>query len=147
EVGLPKSLAVIYENTNFGQANGAAMKKAATTAGIPIATEESYTAKSPSYTAMLQKVKEKEPDAIYFASYLLDATSLMHQARQVELNPRYFTAAGTGFSTPEFPTEEKGAGKDAEYTFSVTQWMPESKWPNSRAFDEKFFKRYGSHPA
>src|SRR5262249_60669074 len=92
--GRRKSIAIIYENPNFGQANGAAMKKAATAAGIPIAADESYTAKSPSYTAMLQKVKEKNPDAIYFASYLLDATSLMHQSRQVDLNPRYFTAAG-----------------------------------------------------
>lgn len=147
EMGLPKSVAIIYENTNFGQANGAAMKKAASAAGIPIATEESYTAKSPSYTAMLQKVKEKEPDAIYFASYLLDATSLMHQARQVDLNPRYYTAAGTGFSTPEFPTEEKGAGKDADYTFSVTQWMPESKWVGSAQFAEKFKAKYGTTPA
>ena len=147
DVGLPKSVAIIYENTNFGQANGAAMKKAATAAGVPIATDESYTAKSPSYTAMLQKVKDKNPDAIYFASYLLDATSLMHQARQVDLNPRYYTAAGTGFSAPEFPTEEKGAGKDAEYTFSVTQWMPESKWPGSADFAKKFQARYGSVPA
>jgi branched-chain amino acid transport system substrate-binding protein len=123
------------------------MRKAATAANIPIATEESYTAKSPSYTAMLQKVKDKNPDAIYFASYLLDATSLMHQSRQVDLNPRYFTAAGTGFSTPEFPTQEKGAGKDAEYTFSVTQWMPESKWPGSAEFAKKFQARYGSIPA
>jgi branched-chain amino acid transport system substrate-binding protein len=147
DVGLPKSLAIIYENTNFGQANAASMKKAATAAGIPIATEESYTAKSPSYTAMLQKVKEKNPDAVYFASYLLDATSLMHQARQVDLNPRLYTAAGTGFSAPEFPTEEKGAGKDSEFTFSVTQWMPESKWPGSAQFTEKFKAKYGSTPA
>ena len=147
DAGMPKTLAIIYENTNFGQANGAAMKKAAAAAGIPIVSDESYTSKSPSYTAMLQKVKEKSPDAIYFASYLLDATSLMHQARQVELNPRYYTAAGTGFSTPEFPTEEKGAGKDAEYTFSVTQWMPESKWSGSKQFAEKFKARYGSTPA
>ncbi len=147
EVGVPKALAIIYENTNFGQANGASMKKAATEAGIPIVADESYTAKSPSYTAMLQKVKEKNPDTIYFASYLLDATSLMHQARQVDLNPRYYTAAGTGFSAPEFPTAEKGAGKDAEYTFSVTQWMPESKWPGSAEFAKKFEAKYGSIPA
>lgn len=147
EAGTPKSVAIVSENTNFGQANGAAMKKAATEAAIPIVADESYTAKSPSYTAMLQKVKEKSPDAIYFASYLLDATSLMHQSRQVDLNARYFSAAGTGFSTPEFPTEDKGAGKDADYTFSVTQWMPESKWPGSAQFAEKFKARYGSIPA
>ena len=147
DIGLPTGIAIIYENTNFGQANGAAMKKAATAAGIPIAADESYTAKSPSYTAMLQKVKEKNPDAIYFASYLLDATALMHQSRQVDLNPRFYTAAGTGFSTAEFPTEEKGAGKDAEYTISVTQWAPESKWPGSKEFTEKFKARYGIIPA
>jgi len=96
---------------------------------------------------MLKKVKEKNPDAIYLASYLLDATSLMHQSRQVDLNPRYFTAAGTGFSTPEFPTADKGSGKDAEYTFSVTQWMPESRWPGSAEFAKKFQARYGSVPA
>ena len=101
----------------------------------------------PSYTAMLEKVKEKNPDAIYFASYLLDATSLMHQSRQVDLNPRFFCAAGTGFSTPEFPTADKGAGKDAEYTFSVTQWMPESKWPGSAEFAKKFEAKFGSIPA
>ena len=101
-------------------------------AGITVVDEEAYNASSPSYTAMLQKVKEKNPDVLYFASYLLDATTLMHQSRQVDLNPRFFTAAGTGFSTAEFPTEEKGAGKDAEYTISVTQWMPRVKWPGSR---------------
>lgn len=148
DAGTPKSLAIVYENTNFGQANAASMKKAATEAGIPIVSEEAYSAGSPSYTAMLQKVKEKEPEAIYFASYLLDATSLMHQARQVELSPKYFTAAGTGFSAAEFPTEDKGAGKDAEYTFSVSQWMPQAtSWPGTQELDAKFVQRYGAHPA
>ena len=54
-------------------------------AGIPIATDESYTAKSPSYTAMLEKVKEKNPDAIYFASYLLDATRSAHVVEELAL--------------------------------------------------------------
>jgi len=44
DAGQPKSVAIVYENTNFGQANGAAMKKAATDAKIPIVADESYTA-------------------------------------------------------------------------------------------------------
>src|SRR5678809_190759 len=53
-------------------------------------------------------------------------------------------AASTGFSAAEFPTE-KGAGKYAEYTFSVSQWLPQAKWAGSKEFDEAYFKLSGSH--
>lgn len=145
--GDPKTMAIIYENTNFGQSNDKSMRQAAAAAGIQVIDEEAYNAGSPDYKALLQKVKAKQPDAIYFASYLLDAVTLMHQARQVDLNVKYFTAAGTGFSAAEFPTPDKGAGKDAEYTFSVNQWLPDVNWPGSKEFDQKFFQKYGAHPA
>jgi branched-chain amino acid transport system substrate-binding protein len=145
--GDPKRMVIIYENTNFGQSNAKAMQQAAQKAGIDVIDSEAYNAGSPDYKALLSKVKAEKPDVIYFASYLLDATTLMHQAHQIDLNVKYFTAAGTGFSAAEFPTPDKGAGKDAEYTFSVNQWLPDVKWPGSQQFDQKFFQRYGSHPA
>ncbi|HEX2692199.1 MAG TPA: ABC transporter substrate-binding protein, partial [Kofleriaceae bacterium] len=92
------------------------------------------------------RVQAKEPEVVYFASYLLDATTLMRQTEQVGLIPKYFTAAGTGFSAAEFPTE-KGAGKFAEYTFSVSQWLPSAKWAGSKEFDDAYFKLAGTHPA
>ena len=121
--GAPKTIAIVNENTNFGQSNALAMRKAAATNGMTVIDEEAYSAGSPSYSPMLQRVKEKKPDVVYFASYLLDATTLMRQSRQVDLNPRFFAAAGTGFSTAEFPTEDKGAGKDAEFTIATSQWV------------------------
>jgi branched-chain amino acid transport system substrate-binding protein len=141
------SIAIVYENTNFGQSQAAAMHQAATRSGLSIVDEEAYNAGSPSYSPMLQRVKEKHPEVVYFASYLLDATTLMRQSRAVDLDARFFTAAGTGFSAAEFPTEDKGAGKDAEYTIAASQWVPQVSWPGSKEFDEKFFARYGSHPA
>jgi len=145
--GAPKTMAVVYENTNFGQATVAAMRKAAANGGIAIVDEEAYNASAMSYSPMLQRVKEKKPEVLLFASYLLDGAALMRQSRQVGLNPRFFTAAPGGFGTAEFPTEDKGAGKDAEYTIAASQWVPQGKWPGSREFDEKFFARYGAHPA
>jgi len=144
--GAPKTMAIVYENTNFGQSNMKAMTAAAKEAGIKLVTVESYEAKSPDYRAVLQRVKQSNPDVIYFCSYLLDATTLMRQAREIDLNPKFYTSAGTGFAAAEFPTT-KGAGKNAEYTFSVSQWLPEAKWPGSKEFDAEYFKRYKSHPA
>src|SRR6516225_9806284 len=144
--GAPKTLAIVYEKTNFGQANMQAMKEAAQAAGINVVAVEEYEAKAPDYKAVLRRVKDKNPDVIYFCSYLLDATTLMRQTQEVDLNPKYYTLAGTGFAAAEFPTT-KGAGKNAEYTFSVSQWLPEVQWPGSKEFDDEYFKRFHSHPA
>lgn len=144
--GAPKTIAIVYENTNFGQSNMKAMKAAAEAGGMKVVAVESYEAKSPDYKAVLQRVKQANPDAVYLCSYLLDATTLMRQAEEVDFNPRYYTSAGTGFAAAEFPTA-KGAGKNAEYTFSVSQWLPEARWPGSKEFDAEFVKRFGSHPA
>jgi branched-chain amino acid transport system substrate-binding protein len=143
-IGLPKSIAIVYENTNFGQANAEAMRKWAKAVGIPIVADEAYAQGSPSYTAMLSKVREKTPEAIYFASYLLDAVQLMKQSRQVSLNPKIYTSAGTGFAIPAFIS---GAGKDADYTFSSQQWMRESKWPGSKEFADAVKARWGEYPS
>jgi len=143
--GNPKTMAIVYEKTNFGQANMEAMKEAAQGAGINLVAVEQYEAKAPDYKAVLRRVKDKNPEVIYFCSYLLDATTLMRQSQEVDLNPRYFTAAGTGFAAAEFPTS-KGAGKNAEFTFSVSQWLPEAPWPGSKEFDAEYFKRTSAHP-
>src|SRR6266567_2804490 len=143
--GAPKTIAIVYENTNFGQSNMKAMTAAAKEAGLNVVAVESYEAKSPDYKAVLERVKQAKPEVIYFCSYLLDAVTLMRQAREVELNPKYYTSSGTGFAVAEFPTPN-GAGKNADYTFTVSQWVPEAKWPGSKEFDAEYFKRFNSHP-
>jgi branched-chain amino acid transport system substrate-binding protein len=145
--GAPKTMAVVYENTNFGQSNEESMVDAAKAAGLDVVDTEAYQASSPDYKALLQRVKSKNSEVIYFASYLLDASTLMRQSEQVGLNPKYYTSAGTGFAAAEFATGDKGAGKNAEYTFSVSQWLPTAKWNGSKEFDEQFFKNTGAHPA
>ena len=144
--GNPKKLAIVYENTNFGQANFKSMDEVAKSAGMDIVDTEAYQASTPDYKSLLQRVKAKDPDVVYFASYLLDATTLMRQSEQVNFNPKDYTSAGTGFAAAEFPTD-KGAGKYANYTYSTAQWLPSAKWAGSKEFDEKFFQNTKTHPA
>jgi branched-chain amino acid transport system substrate-binding protein len=146
-MNAPKSVAIVYENTNFGQSNAEAMDTAAKAAGFDVVDSEAYQASSPDYKALLQRVKARNPAVIYFASYLLDASTLMRQASQANLNPQYYTSAGTGFAAAEFPTKDKGAGPYAEYTFSVSQWLPTARWKGSKEFDDAFVKLTGTHPA
>src|SRR5215471_12556174 len=56
--GAPRTIAIVYENTNFGQASMKAMTAAASNAGIKLLAVESYEAKSPDYRSVLQRVKQ-----------------------------------------------------------------------------------------
>jgi len=144
--GDPKNIAVIYENTNFGQASRKSMVEAAQRRGLNVVADEAYPAKSPGYEDLLRRVKANDPDVVYFASYLLDASALMRDAKQVNLNPKYYTSAGTGFAVSEFPAKT-GAGDLAEYTFSVSQWLPSVDWKGSKEFDAKYLQLLNVHPA
>ena len=71
----------------------------------------------------------------------------MRQHKQVNLNPQFYTSAGTGFAATEFPTKDKGAGPYAGSRFSVSQWLPHGAMEGVKKFDEAFLKLTGARPA
>src|SRR5881275_1253269 len=99
---------------------------------------------APTSRRCLHASSPRGPDAVLFVSYLADATLLMRQSKEIDLNPKVFTAGGAGFSLPDFL---KGAGDTAEYTVSVTQWTPDAKWTGSREWAEQFRARTGYEPS
>ena len=144
QVAEAHKLAVVYENTQFGSSVARAALEQAPRAGIEIVAYEAYDQGGTDFTPLLTRVKSAEPDAVLFVSYLADATLLMRQSKEIDLNPKVFTAGGAGFSLPDFL---KGAGDTAEYTISVTQWTPDAKWTGSREWADKFRTRFNYEPS
>jgi branched-subunit amino acid ABC-type transport system permease component/ABC-type branched-subunit amino acid transport system substrate-binding protein len=144
KVADARRLAVVYENTQFGSSVARAALEQAPRAGIEIVAYEAYDQGGTDFTPLLTRVKSVSPDAVLFVSYLADATLLMRQSKEIDLNPKVFTAGGAGFSLPDFL---KGAGDTAEYTVSVTQWTPDAKWTGSREWAEQFRAQTGYEPS
>ena len=143
EMGGVENLAVIYENTAFGSNTAEAVEEYADELGLNVVDMEAYEAGSPDYRPVLTRVKDSDPDAIFFVSYLADATLLMQQAEEIDLDVQAFAAGGAGFSLPDFPAN---AGENAEFTLSVTQWTPEVAWPGAAEFTEAFEEAYDVAP-
>ncbi len=143
EYGQIDNIAIIYENTAFGSNTAEAAEAYAEELGIEVVASEAYEAGSPDYRPVLTRVKDSDPEAIFFVSYLADATLLMQQAEEIDLNVEAFAAGGAGFSLPDFPAN---AGPNAEFTLSVTQWTPDVAWPGSEDFTELFIERYEVEP-
>ncbi|HWC77168.1 MAG TPA: ABC transporter substrate-binding protein, partial [Blastocatellia bacterium] len=140
EVGATR-LAIVYENTQFGSSVARAALERAPAEGIQVVAFEAYDSGGTDFTPLLTRVKAENPDSALFVSYLADATLLMRQSKEIDFNPKAFTAGGSGFSLPDFL---KGAGDAAEYTVSITQWTPDAAWTGSRDWAAKFRARYNS---
>jgi branched-chain amino acid transport system permease protein len=137
-------LAVVYENTQFGSSVAQATLEYAPEMGLNVVAFEAYDQGAADFTPLLTRVKSQSPDSVLFVSYLADATLLMRQSKEIDFNPRVFTAGGSGFSLPDFL---KGAGDTAEYTISVTQWTPDAQWPGSREWTADYKNRFNSTPS
>jgi branched-chain amino acid transport system substrate-binding protein len=141
-LGTPKTVAILYENTDFGVSGGKSARAYGEKKGLKVVAEEAYSKGSPDYRSTLVKVKGTNPDLVFMVSYVADAILLMRQSREIGLTPQGFLGAGAGFATVQFANE-----KDiSNGVFSSSQWTPQAPWPGSKEFAERYVKQFGKEP-
>jgi len=141
--GSPKTIAFIYESSDFGTSVSSAGKAYAAEKGLQVVADETYQKGSPDYRSTLTKIKALNPDLVFMVSYVADAILLMRQSREVGLHPQAFLGGGAGFETAQFEAERD----ISNLVFSVTQWTPEIGWPGAADFAKRYTERFGKRPS
>ncbi len=140
-------LAVIYDDSLYGESAAVAVAMGAIQRNLDIVAYEEYNPGTANYRALLERVKAASPDVIYFASYLNEAIQLLQHSEAVNLNPKVYVGHAGGFIMLEFLQ----AGKHAEYVIGTAQWAKDVKWEDEHGqtatmFAERFADRYGVEP-
>jgi len=142
EVGKDvKTVALLYENSAFGQSSSKSFEEDAKGLGLNIVVKEGYQAGAIDFKPVLTKVKAANPDMIYMVSYVMDASLLMRQSKELHINPKMFVGGGAGFTLPEFA---KSAGDAADGVYSATLWVETLPFPGAKQYSANFKKKYGS---
>jgi len=141
KVGDIKTMALLYENTQFGQSSSRDVEATAKRLGITVVVKEGYQAGAIDFKPLLSKVKARNPDIIYMVSYVMDAALLMVQSKELDINPKMFAGGGAGFILPEF---QQRAGAASEYVYSATLWTEDVPYPGAREYYDKYVARYKS---
>ena len=136
-----KTVALLYENSAFGQSSSKSFEEDAKGLGLQILVKEGYQAGAIDFKPILTKVKAANPDMIYMVSYVMDASLLMRQSKELRINPKMFVGGGAGFTLPEFA---KSAGDAADGVYSATLWVDTLPFPGAREYASNFRKKYGS---
>src|SRR5260370_17303018 len=106
QLGKPKTMAIINENTDFGTSGAKSAKEYAAKKHITVVAEESYSPGSPDYRSTLASIKARNPDLVFMVSYVADAILLMRQSREIGLSPQPFLGAAAPFAPEPFPKHQ-----------------------------------------
>lgn len=142
-LGTPKTIAFIYENTDYGTSTSQTAKDYVATKGLQVVADIPYPKGFTDFRSTLTQIKAKNPDLVFMVSYADDALLLMRQSREVGLQPQAFLGAGGGFTTMEFARETA----ISESVISCTQWTDEVNWTGAQRFSKRYQARFGKAPS
>ena len=141
---MPKSAAVVYDNTLFGKTIATAVMKFLKSKNVPIVADEAYPLNTLDFKPIMTKVKGTNPDyLLMMAVATTDAILLTRHAKEIGVAPRAFVGFGGGYGVADFATQ---LGPQAQNVFSSAAWSGNPNDPKTKAFYEKFHSRYGIWP-
>ena len=144
EVVKPTTMAILYESSDFGTSGAEEMVIQCQKTGIKVLIKEKYEKGAVDFRPILSKVKAANPDVIYMVSYVMDASLLMKQIKELRIDTKLFAGGAAGFAIPEFIQSARDA---ADYVITATLWSPQVTYPGAKEFAEKYKKMYKDYPS
>jgi branched-chain amino acid transport system substrate-binding protein len=96
-----KKIALLHEDTDFGQSTAAGEKKYIEEYGYELVGEVSYPGSAADLTTQVSKIKSMDPDIVLTTTYLNDAILITQAREKLGMWQLFFDAAG-GTVDPEF---------------------------------------------
>jgi branched-chain amino acid transport system substrate-binding protein len=129
------SIAIVFENTDYGTSIAGSLRDAAKKAGLTIGADVSYNANSSDVQAQVLQLKEKKPDAVIFVSYTSDAILYTKTMKNLDYRPPVIIADDSGFSDPAFI---ENVGDIAQGVVNRSAWDTGKPGSTTAKIDELF---------
>lgn len=136
------SLAIVHEDSIWGEEFGDLARRYAEDRGLEIAADVSYSTEDLDLTDEVQEIVEADPDVVMQASYIEDAILYVQTYRAMNFTPKAILADDAGFSDPKFL---KVLGEDGELVLTRATWSLDlaEKKPLAEKVGRLFEERYG----
>jgi len=117
-----ETIALVYENTEWGTNAAKMQKQLAEEKGYTIVADISYAANSTDVTSEVQKLKAADPDILIQSSYVSDAILFTKTYKNLNWAPPVLLVPSGGFTTPEYL---ETVGEDGYYACCADVWSLE----------------------
>ncbi|GAB1717448.1 MAG: amino acid/amide ABC transporter substrate-binding protein, HAAT family [Nitrobacter sp.] len=143
----PKSVALLYADDAFDVSVAEGTRPKLKAAGFTLAMDERYSTNATDFNSLLSQVKSKNVDAVLVAGHETEILNFVRQAKSLAVAPKMYSFT-VGVPSEDF---RKALGKDADYAFGMTAWLPSAdlkdRWFGDAAqFASAFKTKFGYDP-
>jgi branched-chain amino acid transport system substrate-binding protein len=144
---VPKTVALLYADDSFDVSVADGTRKSLSKTPLKLVIDQKYSSNASDFNSILAQIKEQNVDAILVAGHETEILNFIRQAKSLNINPKFYSFT-VGVPSADF---RKALGKDADYAFGMTAWLPSDSltddyFGNATKFAEEYKKRFGYEP-
>ncbi|MFC5302343.1 branched-chain amino acid ABC transporter substrate-binding protein [Azospira restricta] len=135
-----RTVAIIDDRTAYGQGLGDTLADNLKKLGVQVVAREYTTDKAVDFTALLTRIKSKQPDAIFYGGMDAQGAPMLKQIKQLGLNVKFL--AGDGVCTSEML--KLAAPALGPQVYCTQAGLPVDKMPGGAEFKARFKQRFNA---
>jgi branched-chain amino acid transport system substrate-binding protein len=143
----PKTVALLYADDAFDVSVAEGTRPKLKASGYTVAMDERYSTNASDFNSLLSQIKSKNVDVVLVAGHETEILNFVRQARSLAVVPKLYSFT-VGVPSEDF---RKALGKDADYAFGMTAWLPtpdlKDRWFGDAAqFATAYKAKFGYDP-
>ena len=143
----PETVAIVYENTDWGQDMANTLREGFAENDIEIVMDESYSPNSSNLRPLVLKLKGTNPDIVSVTSYTGDAIQIQRLIAQMRVEPMAVIGSAAGHADRTFiPTVGE---RDTNGVFTTNGWAGHDvtvTTPFAKRFWNEYIETYDAEP-
>lgn len=143
----PQTVALLYADDAFDVSVADGTRPKLKEGGFNIAVDERYSTNATDFNSLLSQVKSKAVDVVLVAGHETEILNFVRQAKSLSVAPKLYSFT-VGVPSEDF---RKALGKDADYAYGMTAWLPSTalkdRWfGDAEKFATEYKARFGYEP-
>lgn len=136
-----KKVAMVYVNSDWGASFIEGFGDELAKYGAELVACESYNDGEKDFSALLTKIRQTEPDALFIAGQYADTAAIVNTIKQMNWDVIF---TGTGAITNQQFMDLVGSNAEGMLAYSATVWTDE--YPFAVELSDRYYKAYGTYP-
>jgi branched-chain amino acid transport system substrate-binding protein len=116
----PHTVALLFADDAFDVSVADGTRPLIQKAGFSLAMDERYSSNASDFNSLLSEIKSKNMDAVLVAGHETEILNFVRQAKSLSVSPELYSFT-VGVPSADF---RRALGKDADYAFGMTSWVP-----------------------
>jgi branched-chain amino acid transport system substrate-binding protein len=132
------SIAIVHENTEYGQSVASVLTTAFKANGLNITQDIAYSANTSDVQSQVLQLKDRKPDVLLFVSYTADAILYAKTMKSLDYKPPLMMGDNAGFSDPALIA---AVGPIVQGVFNRSSWSVGAPGSTTYLINEMYRKK------